>query len=159
MAPSMRTTRWRRNHECDRSPAVLAKGGVAKKTTTTTTTPPRRFGAAVKTAAAPPPRSPPRDIVLALPAPPRPSPAASVPFKKGEHVDVRTYVATLPTGQRLLLWLDAVVVSAATGDGHLEVKYDINFPRDDHVISISTTLKAQFRSCTSLPVARAASTL
>ncbi|KAL5198037.1 hypothetical protein ABZP36_001549 [Zizania latifolia] len=140
MTPSMRTTR--RNHKCRRSPAVPAKGRVTKKTSTTTMTPTRRSGAVVKTSAAAPPRSPPRDCVLALPAPPRPSPAASVPFKKGEHVGVRTYVGTLaPTGQRLVLWLGAVVISTTGDYGHLEVKYSSNFPRDDpsRTVRVATT--------------------
>ncbi|KAL5198259.1 hypothetical protein ABZP36_001771 [Zizania latifolia] len=135
MTPSMRTTR--RNHKCSKSPAVPAKGGVAKKTSMMMTmTPPRRSGAVVKTAAAAAPRPPPRNCVLALPAPPRPSPAASVPFKKGEHVDFRTYIATLPTGQRLVLWLGAVVISAAGDDGHLEVKYSSNPSR---TVRVATT--------------------
>ncbi|KAG8080320.1 hypothetical protein GUJ93_ZPchr0007g4819 [Zizania palustris] len=130
MSPPIRTTR--RNHKRGRSPgAVPAKGRVTKKTSTTTTmTSPRRSGAAVMTEAAA--RSPPRDCDLALPASPRPSPAASVAFKKGEYVGVRTYVGTLPPkGQPLVLWLGAVVISADGNDGHLEVKYNGNFPRDD----------------------------
>ncbi|KAG8080383.1 hypothetical protein GUJ93_ZPchr0007g5593 [Zizania palustris] len=135
----------RRNHKCDRSPAVPTKGGVAKKTSTTTTTmtPPRRSGAVVKTVTATAPRAPPRDCILALPAPPRPSPAASVAFKKGELVGVRTHVCTLATrGQRLILWLGATVISAAGDDSHLEVKYNNgNFPRDDpsRTVRVATT--------------------
>ncbi|KAG8080398.1 hypothetical protein GUJ93_ZPchr0007g4656 [Zizania palustris] len=105
------------------SPAVPTKGGVAKKTSTTMTTmtPHRRSGAVVKTVTATAPRAPPRDCILALPAPPRPSPAASVAFKKGELVGVRTHVCTLATrGQRLILWLGATVISAAGDDSHLE---------------------------------------
>ncbi|TVU38928.1 hypothetical protein EJB05_12325, partial [Eragrostis curvula] len=46
-------------------------------------------------------------------------------FRKGAQVRVRTPVATLRTGQRLVLWLGAVVVSAAeeADDGYLGVAY------------------------------------
>ncbi|TVU38957.1 hypothetical protein EJB05_12354, partial [Eragrostis curvula] len=49
---------------------------------------------------------------------------SSISFSKGAQVRVRTPVATLRTGQRLVLWLGAVVVSAAEEeDGYLCVAY------------------------------------
>ena len=61
--------------------------------------------------------------------PPR---SSSAPFvaKKGTTVRVRTRVGRLPTGQWLVLWLSAVIVSAAE-EGYLEVIYNGDFPRDD----------------------------
>uniref|UniRef100_A0A0E0LL77 Uncharacterized protein n=1 Tax=Oryza punctata TaxID=4537 RepID=A0A0E0LL77_ORYPU len=53
-------------------------------------------------------------------------------FKKGDDVRVRTPVGRLGTTTlRLVMWLGAVVVSDADDDGHLEVIYHGNFPRDD----------------------------
>ncbi|TVU38920.1 hypothetical protein EJB05_12317, partial [Eragrostis curvula] len=49
---------------------------------------------------------------------------SSFSISKGAHVRVRTPVGTLCTGQRLVLWLSAVVVSAAEeDDGYLGVAY------------------------------------
>ncbi|TVU38913.1 hypothetical protein EJB05_12309, partial [Eragrostis curvula] len=58
---------------------------------------------------------------------------SSVTFGKGAQVRVRTPVGTLCTDQRLVLWLGAVVVSAAEEkDGYLGVVYShYKHPRSD----------------------------
>uniref|UniRef100_A0A0E0EBX2 Uncharacterized protein n=1 Tax=Oryza meridionalis TaxID=40149 RepID=A0A0E0EBX2_9ORYZ len=71
-----------------------------------------------------------------------PSPAP-VSFKKGDEVRVRTPVGRLGTpALRLVMWLGAVVVSDADADdGHLEVIYNGNFPRDDPFRAVRVAVK------------------
>ncbi|KAF0908797.1 hypothetical protein E2562_028599 [Oryza meyeriana var. granulata] len=70
------------------------------------------------------------------------TPAASVPFKKGDEVRVRTPVGRLlPSTLRLVIWLGAVVVSTANDDGHLDVIYNGNFPRDDPFRTVRVATK------------------
>ncbi|KAL6656611.1 hypothetical protein ACP70R_004391 [Stipagrostis hirtigluma subsp. patula] len=113
-----------------RMPALAAKGGVAKKTSSPAD---RRHA----------------DGVTALADHAQPSSSASCPrraaapagttdlknsdIRKGAQVRVRTPVGTLRTGQRLVLWLSAVVVSAADEDeGYIRVVYNnAKFPRED----------------------------
>uniref|UniRef100_A0A0D9WZD9 NAC domain-containing protein n=1 Tax=Leersia perrieri TaxID=77586 RepID=A0A0D9WZD9_9ORYZ len=80
---------------------------------------------------------------LAVKKAPAPAPAVtSVSFKKGDVVRVRTPLGRLGrTTKRLVMWLGAVVVSAADDDGHLEVIYRCNFPRDDpfQTVRVATT--------------------
>jgi hypothetical protein len=62
-------------------------------------------------------------------------------FKKGDEVRVRTPVGRLgTTALRLVMWLGAVVVSDAD-DGHLEVIYNGNFPRDDPFRAVRVAVK------------------
>uniref|UniRef100_I1QB50 Uncharacterized protein n=1 Tax=Oryza glaberrima TaxID=4538 RepID=I1QB50_ORYGL len=73
-----------------------------------------------------------------------PAPAVSVSsFKKGDEVRVRTPVGKLGTTTlRLVMWLGAVVVSDADADdGHLEVIYNGNFPRDDPFRAVRVAVK------------------
>uniref|UniRef100_A0A0E0AKI4 Uncharacterized protein n=1 Tax=Oryza glumipatula TaxID=40148 RepID=A0A0E0AKI4_9ORYZ len=66
---------------------------------------------------------------------------AAVSFKKGDEVRVRTQVGRLgTTALRLVMWLGAVVVSDAD-DGHLEVIYNGNFPRDDPFRTVRVAVK------------------
>uniref|UniRef100_A0A0D3GRJ5 Uncharacterized protein n=1 Tax=Oryza barthii TaxID=65489 RepID=A0A0D3GRJ5_9ORYZ len=69
------------------------------------------------------------------------SPINKMSFKKGEEVRVRTPVGRLgTTALRLVMWLGAVVVSDAD-DGHLEVIYNGNFPRDDPFRAVRVAVK------------------
>ncbi|XBJ15797.1 hypothetical protein VPH35_007586 [Triticum aestivum] len=61
------------------------------------------------------------------PIPPRRS---SISVKKGTPVKVRTLLANLPTGERLVFSLNAVAVSDPK-DGYIEVLYNGNYPPDD----------------------------
>ncbi|KAL6639313.1 hypothetical protein ACP70R_023043 [Stipagrostis hirtigluma subsp. patula] len=97
------------------------------------------------TTVVPPPRRPPprphastRSSPVASPSttPPLPRPAASCSvapafaaetLRPGTEVLVRTRTATLRTGQVLVLWLSAVVVSAP--DGGYEIVYNGKWPR------------------------------
>ncbi|KAL6656604.1 hypothetical protein ACP70R_004384 [Stipagrostis hirtigluma subsp. patula] len=101
-----------------RMPALAAKGGVAKK--------PSSSASCLRPAAAP-------------------AEAADVKTSsigKGALVRVRTPVGTLRTGQRLVLWLSAVVVSAAgEEEGYIRVVYNnAKFPREDPsgIVRVST---------------------
>ncbi|BAT01728.1 Os07g0512900 [Oryza sativa Japonica Group] len=84
-----------------------------------------------------------------------PSPAP-VSFKKGDEVRIRTPVGRLGTTTlRLVMWLGAVVVSDADADdGHLEVIYNGNFPRDDPFRTVRVAVKD-----VKLPAPRPAPTL
>uniref|UniRef100_A0A0E0I1C0 Uncharacterized protein n=1 Tax=Oryza nivara TaxID=4536 RepID=A0A0E0I1C0_ORYNI len=64
-------------------------------------------------------------------------------FKKGDEVRVRTPVGRLgTTALRFVMWLGAVVVSDADADdGHLEVIYNGNFPRDDPFRTVRVAVK------------------
>uniref|UniRef100_I1QB55 Uncharacterized protein n=1 Tax=Oryza glaberrima TaxID=4538 RepID=I1QB55_ORYGL len=64
-------------------------------------------------------------------------------FKKGDEVRVRTSLGRLgTTALRLVMWLGAVVVSDADADdGHLEVIYNGNFPRDDPFQTVRVAVK------------------
>jgi hypothetical protein len=77
-------------------------------------------------------------------------------FKKGDEVRVRTPVGRLgTTALRLVMWLGAVVVSDADADdGHLEVIYNGNFPRDDPFRTVRVAVKD-----VKLPAPRPAPTL
>uniref|UniRef100_A0A0E0EBX9 Uncharacterized protein n=1 Tax=Oryza meridionalis TaxID=40149 RepID=A0A0E0EBX9_9ORYZ len=68
---------------------------------------------------------------------------APVSFKKGDEVRIRTPVGRLgTTALRLVMWLGAVVVSDADDeDGHLEVIYNGNFPRDDPFRTVRVAVK------------------
>nr|BAC55763.1 hypothetical protein [Oryza sativa Japonica Group]BAD31178.1 hypothetical protein [Oryza sativa Japonica Group] len=69
------------------------------------------------------------------------SPINKMSFKKGDEVRVRTPVGRLgTTALRLVMWLSAVVVSDAD-DGHLEVIYNGNFPRDDPFRAVRVAVK------------------
>uniref|UniRef100_A0A0E0Q8X5 Uncharacterized protein n=1 Tax=Oryza rufipogon TaxID=4529 RepID=A0A0E0Q8X5_ORYRU len=72
-----------------------------------------------------------------------PSTATPVSFKKGDEVRVRTPVGRLgTTALRLVMWLGAVVVSDSDADdGHLEVIYNGNFPRDDPFRTVRVAVK------------------
>uniref|UniRef100_J3MLA9 Uncharacterized protein n=1 Tax=Oryza brachyantha TaxID=4533 RepID=J3MLA9_ORYBR len=79
------------------------------------------------------------------PALPRNPPDASVSFKTGDQVRVRTPVGRLlPSTLRLVLWLGAVVVADGSDgdhDGHLGVLYNGNFPRDDPFRTVRVAIK------------------
>ncbi|KAL6896739.1 hypothetical protein ACP4OV_007311 [Aristida adscensionis] len=101
----------------------------AKKTSAT---PP----AAKKTSATPPSRTerdPGRETSLRQPSRPAACPVASAcageTLRPGTAVLARTRTATLRTGQVLVLWLKAVVVSAT--EGGYEIVYEGGWPRDD----------------------------
>uniref|UniRef100_A0A0E0AKI6 Uncharacterized protein n=1 Tax=Oryza glumipatula TaxID=40148 RepID=A0A0E0AKI6_9ORYZ len=69
------------------------------------------------------------------------SPVNEMSFKKGDEVRVRTPLGRLGTTTlRLVMWLGAVVVSDAD-DGHLEVIYNGNFPRDDPFRTVRVAVK------------------
>uniref|UniRef100_I1QB18 Uncharacterized protein n=1 Tax=Oryza glaberrima TaxID=4538 RepID=I1QB18_ORYGL len=71
------------------------------------------------------------------------SPVNKMSFKKGDEVRVRTplgRLGTSTTALRLVMWLGAVVVSDAD-DGHLEVIYNGNFPRDDPFRTVRVAVK------------------
>ncbi|KAL6656597.1 hypothetical protein ACP70R_004377 [Stipagrostis hirtigluma subsp. patula] len=136
MVQSAAMRRLRRELESSRRmPALAAKGGVAKKPSSP---PPRR--------PAPTPPDPSRDHGVAkkpssssasctrrAAAPAETADLKSFSIGKGAQVRVRTPVGTLRTGQRLVLWLGAVVVSAADEeDGYLHVVYNnAKLPRED----------------------------
>lgn len=61
---------------------------------------------------------------------PIPRRCSSISVKKGTPVKVRTLLANLPTGERLVFSLNAVAVSDAK-DGYIEVLYNGNYPPDD----------------------------
>uniref|UniRef100_A0A0D9XI90 Uncharacterized protein n=1 Tax=Leersia perrieri TaxID=77586 RepID=A0A0D9XI90_9ORYZ len=66
----------------------------------------------------------------------------SVSFKKGDVVRVRTPLGKLGTTTlRLVMWLGAVVVSDTADDGHLQVIYDGDFPRDDPFRTVRVATK------------------
>ncbi|BAT01726.1 Os07g0513900 [Oryza sativa Japonica Group] len=73
------------------------------------------------------------------------SPVNEMSFKKGDEVRVRTPLGRLGTTTlRLVMWLGAVVVSdadAADDNGHLEVIYNGNFPRDDPFRAVRVAVK------------------
>ncbi|KAL6896767.1 hypothetical protein ACP4OV_007339 [Aristida adscensionis] len=102
----------------------------AKKTSAT---PP----AAKKTSSAAPPsrteRDPGRETSLRQPSRPAACPVdsacAAETMRPGTAVLARTRTATLRTGQVLVLWLKAVVVSAT--EGGYEIVYEGGWPRDD----------------------------
>ncbi|KAK3125136.1 hypothetical protein QOZ80_7BG0600680 [Eleusine coracana subsp. coracana] len=99
MAQSAAVRRLRRGLEARRMRGALAPAGaIAKKPS-------------------PPP--------LCSPPAPAGITSASLSFSKGAHVRVRTAVGTMRTGKLLVLWLGAVVVSAAAEeeDGCLGVVY------------------------------------
>uniref|UniRef100_A0A0D9WZE8 Uncharacterized protein n=1 Tax=Leersia perrieri TaxID=77586 RepID=A0A0D9WZE8_9ORYZ len=77
-----------------------------------------------------------------------PAPSVSVSFKTGDVVSVRTPLGRLGrTTRRLVMWLGAVVVSDADDDGHLEVVYSGNFPRDDPFCTVRVAVKdVKFRA-------------
>ncbi|KAL6656601.1 hypothetical protein ACP70R_004381 [Stipagrostis hirtigluma subsp. patula] len=146
MVQSAAMRRLRRELESSRRmPALAAKGGVAKKPSSP---PPRR--------PAPTPPDPPRDHGVAkkpssssasctrrAAAPAETADLKSSSIGKGALVRVRTPVGTLRTGQRLVLWLSAVVVSAADEEeGYIRVVYNnAKFPREDPsgIVRVSTT--------------------
>ncbi|KAL6656598.1 hypothetical protein ACP70R_004378 [Stipagrostis hirtigluma subsp. patula] len=109
MVQSAAMRRLRRELESSRRmPALAAKGGVAKKPSS------------------PPPRRPARTS-------PETADLKNSSIGKGALVRVRTPVGTLRTGQRLVLWLGAVVVSAADEEeGYVRVVYNnAKLPRED----------------------------
>ncbi|KAL6656603.1 hypothetical protein ACP70R_004390 [Stipagrostis hirtigluma subsp. patula] len=136
-----------------RMPALAAKGGVAKKTSSPAD---RRHA----------------DGVTALADHAQPSSSASCPrraaapagttdlknsdIRKGAQVRVRTPVGTLRTGQRLVLWLSAVVVSAADKDeGYIPVVYNnAKLPREDP----SGIVRVSMNDVKNMPPAAALST-
>uniref|UniRef100_A0A0D9WZE7 Uncharacterized protein n=1 Tax=Leersia perrieri TaxID=77586 RepID=A0A0D9WZE7_9ORYZ len=66
----------------------------------------------------------------------------SVSFKKGDVVSVRTPLGRLgPTTMRLVMWLGATVVSDTTDDGHLDVIYSGDFPRDHPFRTVRVAIK------------------
>ncbi|TVU38963.1 hypothetical protein EJB05_12360, partial [Eragrostis curvula] len=116
--------RLRRELETSRMRAALAPArGITKKLSPT-----RLFPAPTASSAPRPARcadgldhAPPSPFVVSHPCH---AAAHAGGFSKGEQVRVRTPVGTLSTGQRLVLWLGAVVVSAAEEeDGYLGVSY------------------------------------
>uniref|UniRef100_A0A453ELH0 Uncharacterized protein n=1 Tax=Aegilops tauschii subsp. strangulata TaxID=200361 RepID=A0A453ELH0_AEGTS len=66
--------------------------------------------------------------------------SSSISVKKGMTVKVRTRAGMVPTGQCLVLWLAARVVSDAADDGFLEVMYSGNFPRDDPLRTVRVAM-------------------
>uniref|UniRef100_A0A0D9WZF2 Uncharacterized protein n=1 Tax=Leersia perrieri TaxID=77586 RepID=A0A0D9WZF2_9ORYZ len=96
------------------------------------------------------PRTSPRDVdyhrssKLAVEAKARVSkkPSGSLAYKKGDVVSVRTPLGKLgPTTLRLVMWLGAIVVSDTTDDGHLDVIYSGDFPRDDPFRAVRVATK------------------
>uniref|UniRef100_A0A452Y446 Uncharacterized protein n=1 Tax=Aegilops tauschii subsp. strangulata TaxID=200361 RepID=A0A452Y446_AEGTS len=61
---------------------------------------------------------------------PIPRRCSSISVKKGTPVKVRTLLANLPTGERLVFSLNAVAVSDPK-DGYIDVLYNGNYPPDD----------------------------
>nr|AGT15993.1 hypothetical protein SHCRBa_159_J23_R_460 [Saccharum hybrid cultivar R570] len=61
----------------------------------------------------------------------RASPGVPAHLKPGTVVRVRTRTATLKTGQVLVLWLKATIVSSSTNGSGYEVVYDANWPPGD----------------------------
>ncbi|XP_062186704.1 uncharacterized protein LOC133890311 [Phragmites australis] len=134
--------RLRRELENSRSKAALApRGGVAKKPSSA----PSHISSAPPRCSAPTTPLAPRrvdgDARLDRARPSSVSPSrhagphliGNSSIREGAQVRVRTPVGTLRTGQRLVLWLSAVVVSAVDEeDGYLSVVYNNGtFPRDD----------------------------
>ncbi|TVU38918.1 hypothetical protein EJB05_12315, partial [Eragrostis curvula] len=132
MVQSAAMRRLRRKLETSRMTAALAPaGGIAKKPS-----PPPLYSAPSTSPVPRPARHPDGDTPLGHE---RPSPfvisdpshataqndykSSSISFRKGAKVRLRTLVRTLCTGQRLVLWLSAVVVSAAEDedDGYIGV--------------------------------------
>jgi hypothetical protein len=64
------------------------------------------------------------------------TPIQSISVKKGTTVKVRVPAGTLPTGQRLVIWHPAVVVSDVEG-GYVEVIYKGNYPRDQTSVRVA----------------------
>ncbi|TVU38926.1 hypothetical protein EJB05_12323, partial [Eragrostis curvula] len=142
MVQSAAMSRLRRKLQTSRTTAALAPAeGVAKKPST----PPLCH--APSSSPAPRParhadgdtrldRVPPSPFVFSRqrhPAEQDDNKNSSISFRQGAHVRVRTPVGTLCTGQRLVLWLGAVVVSAAEEEGgYLCVAYTHHkHPRTD----------------------------
>lgn len=69
----------------------------------------------------------------ASPPPPRSAPSPGVPahLKPGTVVGVRTRTTTLKTGQVLVLWLKATIVSSSADGSGYGVVYDGNWPQGD----------------------------
>ncbi|TVU38893.1 hypothetical protein EJB05_12288, partial [Eragrostis curvula] len=123
MVQSAAMRRLRRELEISRMRAALAPaGGIAKKPS-----PPRLLPAPPDSSAPRPPRHA-RPSLFVISGPRHAAAQAdikdsSISFRMGAQVRVRTPVGTLCTGQRLVLWLGAVVVSVAAEDGYLGVVY------------------------------------
>ncbi|TVU38943.1 hypothetical protein EJB05_12340, partial [Eragrostis curvula] len=143
MVQSAAMRRLRRELETSRMKAALAPAGrVAKKPS-----PPPLCSAPSSSSPTPRParhadgdtrlgHERPSPFVISSPrhaAAPAENKNSSISFKMGTQVRVRTPVGTLCTGQRLVLWLGAVVVSAAEeDDGYLGVAYThYKSPRTD----------------------------
>ncbi|KAF0922558.1 hypothetical protein E2562_038028 [Oryza meyeriana var. granulata] len=107
-SPGMR--KIQRDHEGSNKLAVTAKSGVIAKKRS-------------------PPRAPRAQAPRITPRASSSSPAPET-IRAGTTVSVRTRVGKLSDGRRLVLWLSAVVVSAAE-EGYLTVVYKGNFPPGD----------------------------
>ncbi|XP_066375087.1 uncharacterized protein [Miscanthus floridulus] len=75
----------------------------------------------------PPPRTAPSSAGSAC----RASPRVPAHLKPGTVVRVRTRTATLKTGQVLVLWLKATILSSSTNGSGYAVVYDANWPPGD----------------------------
>ncbi|KAF0922561.1 hypothetical protein E2562_038031 [Oryza meyeriana var. granulata] len=115
-SPAVRKIQSERDLERSKKLAVTANSGVIAKKRS----PPRRSAQVP-----PPPGS--ASITQARRIP---TSAASEQIRAGTTVSVRTPVGKLRGGKRLVLWLSAVVVSAAE-EGYLTVVYKGNFPPED----------------------------
>uniref|UniRef100_A0A804MGQ4 Uncharacterized protein n=1 Tax=Zea mays TaxID=4577 RepID=A0A804MGQ4_MAIZE len=97
--------------------------------TVTDASPPRRPRASSRCSPAspPPPRSAPSSACSSHGS----TPGVPAHLKPGTVVCVRTRTTTLKTGQVLVLWLKATIVSSSPDGSGYGVVYDGNWPRDD----------------------------
>jgi hypothetical protein len=90
------------------------------------------------TPASPPPPPPPRSAPSSDIYAGGDTPGIPTRLSPGTVVHVRTRTAALKTGQVLVFWLKATIVSQST-DGGYGVVYDANWPRDDPKSTVYVT--------------------
>lgn len=78
-------------------------------------------------------------------------------MEAGTTVSVRTRVGKLPGGRQLVLWLSAVVVSAAE-EGYLTVLYKGNFPPEDPFKTVRVAAREEAKRMAAPAAAIATST-
>ncbi|KXG36239.1 hypothetical protein SORBI_3002G305300 [Sorghum bicolor] len=101
----------------------------SRDSTGTDASPQSRPRASSRCVAASPP--PPRSVPSSAGSASRATPGVAALLRPGTVVGVRTRTTKLKTGQVLVLWLKATVVSSSSTHGGYEVVYDGNRPSSD----------------------------